>query len=170
MVLRSIPRPLSRTRMSSHSGRYSTPVFERRAARKVRRHLPDGCLRLETHPRQSLQRIMQVPRDALALAFVKPHNEFSMDSLAIDAPEGCLLNLAAQSSRLNANPPPILQSTMVYSPPIAEPAPRQSPLTISERNQVLRSVSSIQVSIRLAVATSLWRAHISCVLRKNLVS
>src|ERR1700733_16201172 len=41
---------------------------------------------------------------------------------------------------------------------------------ISPRNQHLRSVSSIQTSIRLAVATSLWRSHNSWVERSDAVS
>ena len=41
---------------------------------------------------------------------------------------------------------------------------------ISDKNHVRRSVSSIQVSIKLAVATSLCRSQTSCVERKDRVS
>ena len=43
-------------------------------------------------------------------------------------------------------------------------------LLISAKNQVRRSVSSIQFSIKLAVATSLCRSQTSCVARKARVS
>ena len=41
--------------------------------------------------------------------------------------------------------------------------------TISDKNHVRRSVWSIQTSIKLAVATSLYFSHTSCVARKERV-
>lgn len=46
----------------------------------------------------------------------------------------------------------------------------QASRVISDKNQVRRSVSSIQFSIKLAVATSLCWSQISCVARKERVS
>ncbi len=68
------------------------------------------------------------------------------------------------------------------SHPIAELRAQSSPLpqsvrdnrspycAASNKNQVRRSVSSIQFSIKLAVATSLCRSQISWVERKNFVN
>ena len=51
---------------------------------------------------------------------------------------------------------------LLYPPPPLSFRDNQSRLsTISPRNHDLRSVSSIQTSIRLVVATSLWRSHTS---------
>src|SRR5262249_46563765 len=63
-------------------------LVEHCPARRIRRHLPDSRLQLEADPEESLQqRIMQVRRDAFALAltFVEPHTEFPMELLLIDA-------------------------------------------------------------------------------------